>query len=270
MKAATAGYRASTRPYPHVISSVGARRNHRWRVNMCNEPVEDPNDGTWLVTGSGSVGPSGIPTAVGRRNLIRGVSERARTSKAYYCIVWSEQTCTFFLPDGSLAEGFDPPAGDFVAEDPDFDTSPLELESVWSTPLSGREPSHLCIKRSGEFVEVMAGAHIELADFRDFAAGCDPDPAAPFRAPGGSWRKNVSWRGQPVHAVVDGGLVLGPVQPLERTRVITLRSPWPHQLAAACNEIAGRRIPGHTFKAAWAAVSRRGECMPLRDVLDAA
>jgi hypothetical protein len=40
MKAETDGYRASNRPYPHVISSVGLRRNHRWPVMIARLPDE--------------------------------------------------------------------------------------------------------------------------------------------------------------------------------------------------------------------------------------
>jgi hypothetical protein len=65
-------------------------------------------------------------------------------------------------------------------------------------------------------------------------------------------------------------LVLGPVQPLEHGESIILRSPWPHQLEVACNQVAGRRLPKAILNAVWAEVDGRGESMPLVDVLDAA
>lgn len=79
-----------------------------------------------------------------------------------------------------------------------------------------------------------------------------------------------SWRGQLIHDIIDNGLVLGPVQPIQRGKAIILRSPWPHQLEVACNEITGRRLPKAVLSAAWAEVDGRGESLTLVDVLDAA
>jgi hypothetical protein len=148
MKMATPGSN-STRPYPHVVSSIDTRRNRRWPVLMANAPVPDPNDGTWVIAGSGTVGRDGTPTAVGRRALFRAIAERARTSKAQYGIVWNEHACTFFLSDGSTVEGLNPPLGEGVPEEPGYDSSPILCEPVWSIALRGRGPGYLCISREG-------------------------------------------------------------------------------------------------------------------------
>lgn len=269
MKVAESGS-SSPRAYPHVVSSIGTRRNRRWPVLMANGPVPDPNDGTWVITGSGTVGRDGAPTTVGRRALFRAIAERARTSRAHYGIVWDEHACTFFLADGSTVEGFNPPLSEGVPDEADFDPSPILYEPVWSVALTGRGPGYLCISREGRFVEVSAGARLVLADFRDFEPGGDQDPAANLRAPDGKWKTGGSWRGQPIYDIIDNGLVLGPVQPLEHGESIILRSPWPHQLEDACNQVAGRRLPKTVLNAAWAEVDSRGESLPVVDVLDAA
>lgn len=268
MKEAATGS-SSIRAYPHVVSSIDTRRNRRWPVLMANTPVRDLEDGTWLITGSGTVGRDGTPTAVGRRALFRAIAERARTSKAHYCIVWDEQACTFLLADGSVVESHIPPAGEGVPEEAAFDTSPVAVEPVWSIAIRGRGPQYLCISREGRYVEVSPGSRLILADFRGYAPGGDQDPAAALRTPEGKWKKGGSWRGAPIYDVIDNGLVLGPVQPLEHGSVI-LRSPWPHQLESACCEVAGRRLPKAVLNAAWSEVDGRGESVPLVDVLDAA
>lgn len=83
-------------------------------------------------------------------------------------------------------------------------------------------------------------------------------------------RTGGSWRGQPIYVIIDNGLALGPVQPLDHGKSIILRSPWPHQLKGACNEVAGRRLPKAILNAAWAEVDYRSESLPLVDVPDAA
>ncbi|HYI39001.1 MAG TPA: hypothetical protein VE053_01645 [Allosphingosinicella sp.] len=270
MKVAASGNTNSIRAYPYIVSSIDTRRNRRWPVLMANGPVPEPNDGTWVIAGSGTVGRDGTPTAVGRRALFRAIAERARTSEAHYGIVWNEHACTFFLADGSTVEGLNPPLGEGVPEEPGYDSSPILCEPVWSVALRGRGPGYLCISRAGRFVEVSAGARLVLADFRDFAPGGDQDPAAALRTPEGKWKTGGSWRGQPIYDIIDNGLVLGPVQPLEHGESIILRSPWPHQLEDACNQVAGRRLPKAVLNAAWAEVDSRGESLPLVDVLDAA
>src|SRR4051812_10935729 len=181
MKVPAPGNSNPVRAYPHVVSNIDTRRNRRWPVLMANTPVPDPNDGTWLIIGSGTIDRDGTPSAIGRRALFREIAERARTSKAHYCIVWDQHACTFLLPDGSAVESRTPPAGDGVPEEPAFDSSPIALEPVWSAALRGRGPGYLCISREGRFVEVSAGARLVLADFRDYEPGDDADPAATLR-----------------------------------------------------------------------------------------
>lgn len=270
MKVAAPGESSPIRAYPHIITSTGSRRHYRWPIIMANAPLPDPNDGTWVITGSGMAGRDGVPSAVGRRALFRAVAERARTSKAHYCIVWDEHACTYLLADGSTVEGLSPPVGGGVPEEPAFDRGPILCEPVWSVALRGRGPGYLCINREGRFVEVSAGTRLILADFRDYEPGGDQYPAAALRTPDGKWRRGGSWRGQPIHDIIDNGLVLGPVQPLDHGKSIILKSPWPHQLEAACNEIAGRRLPKAVLNAAWAEVDGRVESLSLVDVLDAA
>jgi hypothetical protein len=266
-----AAERIAIRAYPHVILSVGHRRNWRRGVLAANTPVPDPEDGSWVIAGRGTVGRDGTLSSVGRRALIRAVGERARTSNAHYCIVWDEHACTYLLRDGSAVDGLTPPTGDEnVAEDPAFETSPIECEPVWSRPIGGRGPAYLCIRREGRFVEVSPGARIILADFRRFPAGCENDPAAALRRASGAWNRGGSWRGQPIYDIVANGLVLGPVQPLDNARPIILKSPWPHQLQAACDEVARRRLPRAIINAAWAEVESRGESLPIIDLLEAA
>jgi hypothetical protein len=255
--------------YPHVISSIGGRRHCRWRVLISNNPVEDPNDGTWIISGIRSVGPGGQLTEQGRQNLIRQIGERARTSKAHYCIVWGDTDCSFFLPDGSIRQGHNPPQGDLVADEDAWDATPILCEPVWSIALTGRGPPYLCIKRTGDLVEVMAGARIVLADFSDYPAGCDNDPAANLRDKQGRWKRPLVHRRQRVEAITEQGLLLGPVQPLEMGATVILRQPWPHQIEAACNQIAGRRLPNPILQAVWAALDP-AENLRIVDVLDAA
>jgi hypothetical protein len=255
------------RPYPHVISRIGGRRNSRWPVLFSNVPIEDPQDGTWVIAGSGNVGRHEKPSAQGRRTLIRQVSERARVSKARYCIVLSEAECSFLLPDGSMREGSNPPHGDPVPEESTSDTTPIRCEPVWSIPIRGRAASHLCLKQTGEFVEVMLGARIVLGDFSDYPPGCEDDPAAHLRDETGQWKKALSYCGQPVHSVTNEGVLLGPVQPLELTPTITLRSPWPDELERACSQIAGRPLPDIVLRSAWAAIDPDDE---IKDVMNAA
>lgn len=270
MKVAAPDNTSSIRAFPHVVSSIDSRRNRRWPVLLANAPVPDPNDGTWVIAGSGTVGREGAPTAVGRRALFRAIAERARTSKAHYGIVWNEHACTFFLADGSTVEGLNPPLGEGLPEEPGYDSSPILCEPVWSIALKGRGPGYLCISREGRFVEVSAGARLVLADFRGFKPGDEQDPAADLRTPEGKWKTGGSWRGQSIHDIIDNGLVLGPVQPLEYGASIILRSPWPHQFEDACNQVAGRRLPKAVLNAAWAEVDGHRESLPLEDVLDAA
>jgi hypothetical protein len=269
MKSATSIPHGAPADYPHVITSIGGRRHRRWRVLISNDPIEDPNDGTWIVSGTRSVAPSGQLSPQGRQNLVRQVAERARTSNAYYCIVWSGTDSSFFLPDGSIRQGHNPPEGELVTDNHASDTTPILCEPVWSIPITGRGPSHLCIKRTGDLVEIMAGGRIVLADFSDYPAGCEDDPAAQFRNSQGRWMRPLVFRGQRVEAITEQGVLLGPVQPLEMGTTIVLRRPWPHQVEAACNQVAGRRLSNSILQAAWRAVDP-AEYLQIVDVLDAA
>ncbi|MFW2852697.1 hypothetical protein ACM61V_12330 [Sphingomonas sp. TX0543] len=103
--------------------------------------------------------------------------------------------------------------------------------------------------RQGDFIEISPGEPILVADFNTPWPEAEPPPAH-FREADGRWTLPFAPRAVTVtHA--DGGALHGSIQPRIGPERITLRSPWPQDVAEAFDRIAGVMLPDSIHQAAW-------------------
>ena len=251
--------------YPQLIHQ-GARHNIRSPLYLSNRPAPANIEHFNIVTGRGTLDRNGNLTAQGRKALIELVTRFAKNHALRYCIVWNENSCTYFRADGSTRESCSPPL-DIIPSPRHVPTSPIKCEPMWSTPLphEGGIAYHLCVLRRGRYVEVMIGTHVLLANGNDQPVGRKNDPLAHLRTKSGRWKRNLVHRGQPVEQI-SGSSLLGPVQPFGRGEHIILRDPWPQQFEEACETVADMKLPRAVLDAAWAYIEPRRDSIELVDL----
>jgi hypothetical protein len=135
---------------------------------------------------------------------------------------------------------------------------PLRLERCFSIPLAaeeGADERFLCAQRIGRLVEIVEGEHMVLGHLPDDDI---PTDSAGMELPAERVLPLLpkTYRGAEITGYLCGG-ILGPVQPMEFATPIILHDPWPHEVAQACQEIAGHRLPAQITDVVWDAVRER-------------
>lgn len=257
--------------YPHLITR-SENRNLRWHVTVANAPAEARQDAILTVVGQGFVDAYGNVTEAGRAALVLEVGKRVAVTTERLCIVWSRTECTYVGPDGSLTEGTVPPDGEvMILDDADGGAAedPIMIQSVAYVELPvGADASHLCFEHCGRFVHISQGAPLIVADFRRL--GREPAIPVHLRNRDGSWRSPLIHRGVRIEEARNGGVLIGPVQPLGNAPSLTLRDPWPDQLDEACHDLAGMTLPRVILDAAWRAIHPEDPELVRADVRRAA
>lgn len=259
---------SAPREYPHLIT-LGLGTNIRWMISITNELVEAEMPDPHHFNAPGSIDASGQLTDTGKRVIVQALSRRATTSKSTMCMVWGPESCTYFMADGATVDGRTPPEGEPIY--------PEEYERVAASVRDTRyivlpeecDVEFICIRRiDADHVEVASGSRMTLGHFDEL----------PLEGPGSELRRHLgedgtvmplaSFRGTVPTAVSEDNALLGPVQPNgEDTRIV---APWPQLVFAACQEIAGRKLPDVLLQAAWRAVDPIEKGMMLVGVAEAA
>ena len=231
--------------YPHLIVK-GARRHQRWTISF---GVSDSDPHTFppeLVDGQRRLAPGG------REAILRHYVRRAAAGTRHHCVVWGPADCAWIDGAGGTRKGREPPEGEPVSPR-DMNTSPALVEDVRTITLPARcIRSHLSVKiLAPGYVEVAPAEPMRLAYLDEPLEDGEEDHRTGLLDGDGKLVPPETWRGQPVTGVENGWTLLGPIQPCGPG--IVLREPWPDELAAACDAIAGKRLPASLHAAAWQA-----------------
>lgn len=254
------------RPFPNVITK-GDHRNVRWRVSFAADTAGDHEP--YAVELAGSLDVDGELTTLGRIRLTRMVAEKARRSKARFCVVWSADACTWFDEEGIGREGGKPPVGEPI-DSLDYRHVPAIVDDLWHIELpEGSATPYLCVRTlARDYVELAPGEPMVLGHLDDPVPEGEVDPAEGMLDDDGNLVAPEIFRGQRVTGVRDEWTLLGPVQPSGPGTV--LRAPWPEDVHAACESIAGRTLPRSLTDAAWRVVDPEDTTMNWTGVLRAA
>lgn len=256
------------RDFPHLIIRA-ENRNTKWSVGVSNIATDFDPHILFHVIGDGFADAYGNITDAGGVRLVALVREQIGRTAQAMCIVWSKDRCTYLDANGAETEGTRPPVGEQMVVDDGMRGPGMLIQSVTYVTLpAGIGPSHLCFEQCGPFVHVSHGAPLLLADFRD--APVDGKQAKLLMKRDGSWPDPLLYRGVRVERVEPGPVFWGPVQPLSNAPSITLRDPWPEQLAEACLDLAGHELPSKLLDAAWRAIHPERPGLVRSDVREAA
>jgi hypothetical protein len=254
--------------FPHLIIRAD-NRNAKWFVGLANEPSAFDPHTLFCVVGEGYADAWGNITGIGRAKLVDLVKERITRTAEHICIVWSKADSTYLDACGSEISGTRPPVGEAMVVDDGTANAKMLIQSVaYVTLPSGTGPSHLCVEQCGPFVHICQGAPLLLADFRD--APCAEDQPRHLMNRDGTWPSPLLYRGVRVERVDPGPVFWGPVQPIPNAPSITLRDPWPEQLAEACQDLAERALQADVLDAAWRAIHPEHPDLVRADVREAA
>jgi len=254
--------------FPHLIIRAD-NRNTKWSVGVSNTPTDFDANTLFAVAGEGFVDAYENMTDLGAAALLTLVEDRIAMTAQEICIVWTRDSCTFLNADGFHKTGTRPPVGEHMVVDDGTACAKMLIQSVAYVPLPlGIDPSHLCFEQCGPFVHVSHGSPLLLADFRDAPKG--EKQAERLMKHDGSWPVPLFYRGVRVERIDPGPVFWGPVQPLLNAPSITLRDPWPEQLAEACLDLAGHALPQQVLDAAWRAIQPEHPGLVRSDVREAA
>lgn len=257
------------REYPHIVSR-GYGGSLRWSTLIHDRPLaayETP----YAFIGKALVNVDGTPTEAGRTAIMERVATQAAATRAPLAIVWSASACTYILPDGTRREGRRPPKGVVVVDDFEDGLPLLHVEDLWALRLpAGSLHDHLCLKRTGDLVEIAPGEPMVVADFIDGPGPGRSSPVAGMRRHDGRLDLPKVYRGVRVTGVRNGVVLLGPVQMVRGDAHHVLHDPWPETVEEVCQDIAGRSLPQHLLDAAWRAVDPLDQTLNYVGVLEAA
>jgi hypothetical protein len=245
------------RVYPYVITS-GSRDYRRKLMTLSNAPTELADGQSMTFACPDMLDADGALTASGRAAVFESVRECARRSRSHYCIVWSEQLCTWLDQDGTALAGTRPPRATETDVPQLYESTPITGEDCFVIELPGphapHEPTHLCISHIGpKHVEIALGGPMILGMFQDPVRPGETDPVEPYLDDDGGLKPLTSFRGQPVTAIDrDEWVIYGPIQP--DADGIILRQPFPAQVREACEKVAGMPLPREIHDRAWWAV----------------
>jgi hypothetical protein len=165
-------------------------------------------------------------------------------------------------PTGELRDSDRPPLATPFYVQLGAKLPPLRLERCFSIPLqaeNGSDDRFLCAQRIGRLVEIVEGEHMVLGHL--------PDDEIPTDSAGMELANEQvlrllpkTYRGAEITGYLCGG-ILGPIQPAELAQPIILNDPWPHEVAQACEEVAGYSLNPQITDAVWEAVRERSPAL---------
>jgi len=244
--------------YPHVVRKNGRRGARRREIQIDIGRADAQVGARISLTHPEPFDTRGNLTAGARKLLLEAAACAAVEEEGCLCFVWSADSCTFVGPTGELRDSDLPPAGKPFYVQLGAKLPPLRLERCFSIALaaeSGADERFICAQRIGRLVEIVEGEHIILGDLPEHEIPTDsegwhlPDEVILRRLP-------KTYRGAQITGYISGG-ILGPVQPAELANPIVLNDPWPHEVAQACEQVAGYPLPAQITDAVWEAVRER-------------
>jgi hypothetical protein len=236
-----------TSGYPHLIS-LGPDRNIRWLIDVGNVPRVADGKIAHAFHARGAIAPDGTLTPIGRQTIVDGVARKAGANT--FCIVWSEVSCTYVLPDGSTTAGRKPPRGEPIYPE-EYDDIAIDLVDIrWIALPEDCDWPYLSIRR-------LDRDHVELASAEPMMIGHFDE--LPLEGRGSELRSHLDedgrlippafFRGVRTNGVRNGTTLLGPIQP--NGCDVRIVEPWPHKVFAAAAEIAGRALSPELLRALW-------------------
>lgn len=237
--------------YPYLVTRIGPRYSLRSELQMLEQEVPRL--------------PSSCSNA--QERLIEAIKAKAAASGNHMCIVWGAQACTFITPNGETRFSEIVPDSIAAPGDSAADLSPAKVEPCFSVPIPGTPQPNcyfLCAKRTGDLVEVMLGEHMVLGELPDpsVPVPSDLDPTGSLKRAEDPWRLIKRYRGQPVTDIVHDA-IFGPVQPMQGYKAITLHDPWKHEVAEACEQVAGASLQTSLIDAVWAEIGGENQPLPI-------
>lgn len=244
--------------YPHVVRKHGHRVGWRSQIHIEVGQAAVQVDAKISLIHPEPFDARGDLSPSARELLLAAAARAAIAGGPSACFAWGPDSCTFVGPTGEVRDSDHPPLVkpfyvQFGAKLP-----PLRLERCFSIPLpaeSGSDERFLCAQRIGRLVEIVEGEHMVLGHL--------PDDEIPTDSAGMELSDEQAvrllpktYRGAQITGYLCGG-ILGPVQPMELATPIILNDPWPHEIAQACDEVAGYSLPDHIINAVWEAVRER-------------
>lgn len=206
---------AVSRVYPHIVTR-GARRPHFWSVTVSNVPLGDGGQtGPYAFVGVGMLDARGRITPKGRQTIDAHVAKLAEKHDIDYCVVWSENDCTWYDRDGNGCPGNRPPQACDTGNANLYDSLPYRLEDCWTVALpEGNIPSHICVVAlDATRIELSPGENCILGCFDDPVREGERDPASPHLDGEGRLVAPRAFRGQPVLGIEHDWTLVGPVHP---------------------------------------------------------
>ncbi len=244
--------------YPHVVRKNGRRGARRREIEIEIGRAYAQVNARISLSHPEPFDTRGNLTAGARKLLLEAGACAAIEDGDSLCFVWNAESCTFVGPTGELRDSDLPPVGKPFYVELGAKLPPLRLERCFSIALaadSGIDERFICAQRIGRLVEIVEGEHIILGDLPEHEIPTDadgwplPDEVILHRLP-------KTYRSAQITGYVSGG-ILGPVQPAELADPIVLNDPWPHEVAQACEQVAGYPLPASITDAVWQAVRER-------------
>lgn len=241
--------------YPHIVRKSGRRSTWRSGVEISLGQAGAQIDAKVRLAHPEPFDAQGNLSAPARKLLLDAIVGEAAGRVESLCIVWAPDRCTFVGPQGRLRDSDLPPTVKPFYVRLGANLPPLKLERCFSVPLGDEDSENerfLCAQRVGRLVEIVEGEHMVLGHLPEDDNPTDhhgmalPDAEVLRRLP-------KTYRGAQITGYICGG-ILGPVQPAELAQPIVLNDPWPDEVAQACEQVAGYRLPDHVIDAVWQAV----------------
>jgi len=244
--------------YPHVVRKNGRRDAWRSQIRIEVGPPHAIVDAKITLVHPEPFDHRGDLTAGARELLLQAAARAAIDGGPSMCFVWGRDSCTFVGPTGEPRDSDHPPLVKPFYVQLGAKLPPLRLERCFVIALPSKnenEERFLCAQRIGRLVEIVEGEHMVLGHL--------PDDEMPTASDGMELADEQilrllpkTYRGAEITGYLCGG-ILGPVQPAELAESIILNDPWPHEVAEACEQVAGYPLPQHINDAVWEAVRER-------------
>jgi hypothetical protein len=244
--------------YPHVVRKSGRRSAWRTEIEISVGRPDAQIGARIILTHPDLFDTQGNVSVSARELLLDAAAEAAGNGEPPLCVVWSPDSCTFVGPQGRLRDSDHPPSVKPFNVRLGATLPPFKLERCFSVALRDKGAAierFLCAQRIGRLVEIVEGEHMVLGDLPEDEIPVDaegmalPDAEILRRLP-------KTYRGAEITGYICGG-ILGPVQPAELAEPIVLNDPWPHEVAQACEQVAGYALADTIIDALWRAVRER-------------
>jgi hypothetical protein len=244
--------------YPHVVRKNGRRSAWRSQIQVEVGPADAQVNARVRLAHPEPFDARGDLTAGARELLLAAAARAAIEGGLSACFVWGADSCTFVGPTGEPRDSDHPPLVKPFYVQLGAKLPPLRLERCFVIALpseKGAEERFLCAQRIGRLVEIVEGEHMVLGHLPDDEIPSDSDG---MEVPDEQVLRLLpkTYRGAQITGYLCGG-ILGPVQPAELAQPIILNDPWPHEVAQACEEVAGHPLALDIIEAVWDAVRER-------------